>query len=233
VRVGISPFGLGKPALRPPGIQGFSQYHKLFADVEHWLAQGWLDYLAPQLYWPLDRKAQAFGVLLDYWLARNSAGRHVWPGLYSSSVGRADKPWPAAEIVNQIAELRQRPGADGHLHFSMVALLQDRDGLATRLKAGNYAQAALPPATPWLAAGAPGQPALSVDTADPGLARWMPGDGNPPALWAVWRRRAGGWRFEVLPGPARSLPIGPSETLVVSAVDRCGIESERSALQLG
>ncbi len=233
VRVGISPFGLGKPALRPPGIQGFSQYHKLYADVEHWLAQGWLDYLAPQLYWPLDRTAQAFGVLLDYWLARNSAGRHVWPGLYSSSVGRADKPWPAAEIVNQIAELRQRPGADGHLHFSMVALLQDRDGLATRLKAGAYAQAALPPATPWLAAGAPGQPALSVDAADPGLARWRPGAGNPPALWAVWRRRAGGWRFEVLPGPARSLPIGPRETLVVSAVDRCGIESERSSLQLG
>ena len=233
VLVGISPFGLGKPALRPPGIQGFSQYDKLYADVEHWLAQGWLDYLAPQLYWPLDRTAQAFAVLLDYWLARNSAGRHVWPGLYSSSVGRADKPWPAAEIANQVAELRQRPGADGHLHFSMVALLQDRDGLATRLKAGAYAQAALPPATPWLASGAPGRPSLSVDAADPGLARLAPGAGKQAALWAVWRRSAEGWRFEVLPGQARSLPIGPTETLVVSAVDRCGIESERSALQPG
>jgi uncharacterized lipoprotein YddW (UPF0748 family) len=233
VLVGISPFGLGKPALRPPGIQGFSQYDKLYADVEHWLAQGWLDYLAPQLYWPLDRTAQAFAVLLDYWLARNSAGRHVWPGLYSSSVGRADKPWPAAEIVNQVAELRQRPGADGHLHFSMVALLQDRDGLATRLKAGAYAQAALPPATPWLASGAIGRPSLSVDAADPGLARLAPGAGDQPALWAVWRRSAEGWRFEVLPGQARSLPIGSTETLVVSAVDRCGIESERSALQPG
>ena len=34
------------------GISGFSQYDKLFADVELRLREGWLDYLAPQLYWP-------------------------------------------------------------------------------------------------------------------------------------------------------------------------------------
>ena len=43
---GISPFGIGRPERRPPGITGFSQYDKLYADVEGWLAQGWLDYLA-------------------------------------------------------------------------------------------------------------------------------------------------------------------------------------------
>ena len=48
VRFGVSPFGIGRPELRPPGIQGFSQYHKLYADVERWLQQGWMDYLVPQ-----------------------------------------------------------------------------------------------------------------------------------------------------------------------------------------
>ncbi len=68
VRFGISPFGLGRPDRRPPGVTGFSQYDKLYADVERWLENGWLDYLAPQLYWPIDRAGQAFPVLLDYWI---------------------------------------------------------------------------------------------------------------------------------------------------------------------
>jgi uncharacterized lipoprotein YddW (UPF0748 family) len=40
VRFGISPFGLPRPDRRPPGISGFSQYDKLFADVEHVAAAG-------------------------------------------------------------------------------------------------------------------------------------------------------------------------------------------------
>ncbi|NBT92057.1 MAG: hypothetical protein EBT37_05350, partial [Betaproteobacteria bacterium] len=59
VQFGISPFGLGRPDLRPAGIQGFSQYHKLYADIERWLQQGTLDYLVPQLYWRMDQAAQA------------------------------------------------------------------------------------------------------------------------------------------------------------------------------
>ena len=49
--------GLPKPDRRPPGVTGFSQYDKLYADVERWLQEGWLDYLVPQLYWPIERTA--------------------------------------------------------------------------------------------------------------------------------------------------------------------------------
>ena len=74
VRFGISPFGIGRPDLRPAGIQGFSQYHKLYADVERWLQSGWLDYLVPQLYWPLEQKEQAFEPLLDTGIAKIPKG---------------------------------------------------------------------------------------------------------------------------------------------------------------
>lgn len=153
---GISPFGLGRPDLRPPGIQGFSQYHKLYADVERWCAEGWCDYLAPQLYWAIDQGPQAFAVLLDYWLAQARPGMAVWPGLYTSRIGAARQPWRADEVLRQVALLRERmargSGAagrttepSGHIHFSMVALLQDRDGIASRLRAGPYALAAARP----------------------------------------------------------------------------------------
>ncbi len=217
VRVGISPFGIGKPALRPAGISGFSQYDKLYADVEHWLAQGWLDYLAPQLYWPIDRTAQAFDVLLDYWLGQNPQQRHIWPGLFTSMVGTAGRgtntqAWPATEVLQQIERVRSRSAA-GHIHFSLIALMQDRDGIATRLRAGPCAQPALVPATPW----------LSSVSEPPHAAPW---------LWSVWRRRGSQWRFEVQPGGTQ-VALGSDDQLLLRSVDRLGRESAAKILGSG
>lgn len=224
LRLGISPFGIGKPALRPSGIEGFSQYDKLYADVERWCQEGWFDYLAPQLYWPIDRTAQAFETLLAYWLAQNPQGRHVWPGLFTDSVGRGNRPWPADEVLAQVALMRRYPGAGGHTHFSMTVLMQDRDGIGRRLAAEAYAEPALVPATPWLDASLPAAPSV---VAEGEAWRIAAGPGKPVWLWAVWRRNAGRWQFEVLPA-AQTLVRGPAEALVVSGVDRVGNESTRT-----
>jgi uncharacterized lipoprotein YddW (UPF0748 family) len=159
VKFGISPFGLGKPDRRPPGIAGFSQYDKLYADAELWLNRGWLDYFTPQLYWPIDQAPQAYGVLLDYWHAENTMQRHLWPGIYTTRIqpaGATMKSWEPQEIVNQITLTRSRtptqPMTTGHVHFSMVGLTQNRRGVSDELKK-IYAGAALVPASPWLAYG--------------------------------------------------------------------------------
>jgi hypothetical protein len=53
-------------------------------------------------------------------------------------------------MLDQVLLQRTRPEATGHIHFSMAALMQNRDGIATLLQMGPYAQQALVPATPWL-----------------------------------------------------------------------------------
>lgn len=228
VRVGISPFGIGKPALRPEGIAGFSQYDKLYADVERWLAEGWLDYLVPQLYWPIAQKAQAFATLLDYWHGQNPLGRHIWPGLFSSKVTEKADSWPVEELLEQIALLRaQRPGS-GHAHFSMVALSQNRRGLSDALQDKTYAQAALVPATPWLSAeGAlPEAAAGLVQAASGGGAELLLAPGPLPGQrHAVWLRRDGQWRFHS--GSELRLPLDGVDALLLSAVDRLGREGPR------
>ncbi len=138
-RVGISPFGLPKPAARPPGIAGFSQYDKLYADVELWLREGWLDYLAPQLYWPRAQTAQAFEPLLQAWRALNPLGRPIHPGLFTSRIDASDKGWPPDEILGQIDSVRRLSPGSGHIHFSMAALAQNRKGIADALRRGPYA----------------------------------------------------------------------------------------------
>ncbi|MDR7269847.1 uncharacterized lipoprotein YddW (UPF0748 family) [Pelomonas saccharophila] len=139
-RVGVSPFGIPKPAARPAGISGFSQYDKLYADVELWLREGWMDYLAPQLYWPRSQTAQAFEPLLQAWRASNPLGRPIHPGLFTSRINDTDKSWPPDEVLAQIDIIRRASPGSGHIHFSMAALSQNRKGIADALRAGPYAQ---------------------------------------------------------------------------------------------
>ena len=138
-RVGISPFGLPRPDLRPAGITGFSQYDKLYADVELWLREGWLDYLAPQLYWPRAQTAQAFDVLLQTWAALNPLDRPLHPGLFTSRIDATPQSWQPDEILGQIDSIRRLAPGSGHIHFSLVALAQNRKGVADALRTGPYA----------------------------------------------------------------------------------------------
>ena len=138
-RVGVSPFGIPKPAARPAGISGFSQYDKLYADVELWLREGWMDYLAPQLYWPRAQAAQAFEPLLQAWRANNPLGRPIHPGLFTSRINDTPQSWQPDEVLAQIDSIRRLSPGSGHIHFSMVALAQNRKGIADALRAGPYA----------------------------------------------------------------------------------------------
>ncbi|RFP12907.1 MULTISPECIES: glycoside hydrolase family 10 protein [unclassified Duganella] len=234
VRFGISPFGIGRPDRRPAGIVGFSQYDKLYADAELWLANGWLDYLAPQLYWPVAQAPQAFDVLLDYWLAQNTRARHVWPGLYTSRIDNSAKAFAPEEIVKQIGVTRSRAGVQGHLHFSIAALMDNRKGIADQLRTQTYQTAALAPASPWLGSDLPLAPSVAVRREGNGVGlKLSAGGGKPVAHYAIWSRYGSEWRFAVAPASRAVLLLpddataGAAQAVVVSAIDRLGNESER------
>ncbi len=141
VRVGISPFGIWRPGV-PPTIEAqLDSYAQLFADSRKWLAEGWVDYLAPQLYWGIAPAKQSFPVLLDWWRAQ-SRGKAVWPGIATERIGSKR---PAREIVEQIALTRRGTSSPGHIHWSMKALLQNQGGINNLLQNGPYAEKAETP----------------------------------------------------------------------------------------
>jgi uncharacterized lipoprotein YddW (UPF0748 family) len=257
VKFGISPFGLGKPDRRPPGINGFSQYDKLYADAELWLNKGWLDYFTPQLYWPIEQKAQAFEVLLDYWIKENTQRRHLWPGLFTSRINDTAKSWQPGEIVNQIGVSRSRNANDavtGHVHYSAVALTQNRRGISETLSTSLYRGAALIPASTWLSRTPPASPSLTLT---PNKTRrgtvsiqMQTTARDAVAQYAVWTRTVNQtgntWQFSLVPaisnittGTANgewtadlSSDSNRPAALVISAVDRFGNESERLQLRV-
>ncbi len=203
--------------------------------MELWLAKGWLDYLVPQLYWPRAQAAQAFGPLLQYWQAQNPQGRHIWPGLYTSKVLAADKPdsWPVDEIVGQIALQRELAPQAGHAHFSMIALAQNRRGLADALKAGPYAGATLVPGH--ALAGGPAtrlrcrrRPSSSAAAATAGCA-WTSAAARPCNMPSGCAAASAGSSM-----PARSCGSRRAglNAIVASALDRVGREGPRSAWKI-
>jgi hypothetical protein len=223
----------------PPNIKGFNQYEKLYANAELWLQSGWLDYWTPQLYWKTTATSQPYKGLLDYWIGQNRMKRHVWPGLFTSRVGDegattrrattrpAADAWTARDIVEQVEITRDTPGAGGVVHFSMKVLMTNRGGIADALKNGPYAAPALVPATPWLDDGPPTAPRVRLDG---DRVTWTSGAGEQPWQYAVWTKRSGEWTFTVMPGSSSGIDLRGATAACVSAIDRCGNESERVTL---
>jgi len=234
VKVGISPFGIWRPG-EPASVKGMDAYAVLYADSRRWLQEGWVDWLAPQLYWRGDAAEQGFDALLGWWLAQDTLGRHVWPGLAPNRIGAEGHDWKADEVLEPVRHTRALSprGASGHVLYSARALLGNRDGIADRLEREAYAEPALPPPMPWLDAEPPGAPTASARVIGEDGARrirldFRPAEGEEPFVWVVRVWDGKGWTIELVPGAARThvLAMGASApvAVAVSAVDRAGNE---------
>jgi uncharacterized lipoprotein YddW (UPF0748 family) len=221
VKVGISPFGIWRPGY-PPGVQGLDAYASIYADSRKWLQQGWVDYLAPQLYWSIAAPQQSYPALLDWWFEQNAQGRHVWPGLAAYRVNNGtSSAFSMQEIPDQIRLTRARTAGTGHILYNTTWTLRRNDGaLATKLATELYQSAALVPASPWLDATPPPTPTVAVSN---GAAQIAPGAGEPTRWWAVRWRISGRWTARVLFATERAVNLGAeADRVLVQAVDQAG-----------
>ena len=71
VEFGISPFGVWRnAAVDSTGSAtsaGITNYDDLYADIRLWIKNGWIDYVLPQLYWEIGKKAADYEVLAHWW----------------------------------------------------------------------------------------------------------------------------------------------------------------------
>ena len=217
VKFGVSPFGIWRPGV-PSGIspKALDAYGKLYADARLWLASGWVDYLAPQLYWPSAQRELSFATLLQWWRQQNPKGRHVWAGLY-------DAKFPADEITRQIQTVRTQTSNGGAIHYHLRSVLEN-SALAASTRT-QYAQPALIPATPWLDSTPPEKPRLTATAGKySASARWENEGAEPAQWWLLQVLNEGNWRTEILPASqtARRFESFLPEAISLRAVDRLG-----------
>ena len=220
VQFGISPFGIWRPGV-PAGIDAHAldSYAKLYADAPLWLRNGWVDYLAPQLYWPIAPREHSFITLFQWWRQQNPKGRHVFAALNDAAVGTK---FSDDEISRQIDAIRTQTSNGGGIHYHLRNLLENTS--LARTVAAKYAQPALPPAVPWLATAPPTKPQLNATTlANNGMALgWQK---NDAARWWLFQVCVqGNWTTQILPGQwiGYTFSNARPDAISLRAVDRLG-----------
>jgi uncharacterized lipoprotein YddW (UPF0748 family) len=144
---GISPFGVWRNADKDPvnGSQtraGQTNYDDLYADILLWLQKGWIDYVAPQLYWEFGHKAAPYEVLIDWW-NDHTYGRNCYIGLamYRANSNTAWKD--KTQLPHQIEVLRSKPNIQGMIFFSSKSFNNNPNGWNDSLRL-NYFKEPVP-----------------------------------------------------------------------------------------
>ena len=241
VKFGLSPFGIWRPGY-PESIEGFDQYDQLYADARLWLNKGWIDYFTPQLYWPINRIAQSFPVLLGWWSDENKLGRHLWPGI---SVGRDTSARTVTETMSQIMISRgMLPESKGIVHWSISSVTKNPN-MAKGLIDGPYKKEALVPPTPWIENEPPSSPSFKTEfnsSTKQYNIQWTHPQTSDVFRWVVYHQYGKNWTYTIIDRKQNSFIVnsetGPANKLealkkiAVTAVDRNGNESEFKAIDI-
>ena len=151
VEFGISPFGVWRNnSVDPTGSAtraGVQNYDDLYADILKWLREGWIDYVAPQLYWEIGKEVADYAILIKWW-NENVYGKNLYIGLYASKLGneKADPAWHRPnELARQLRLNQQYRGVDGAIFFSAKGFVKNLQGLTDSLRTHFYRYPALTP----------------------------------------------------------------------------------------
>jgi hypothetical protein len=205
-----------------------------------WLNKGWIDYFTPQLYWPINRPAQSFPVLLGWWAGENTMKRHLWPGI---SVGRDTSFRNVNEIMSQIQISRgMLSESKGVVHWSISSVTKNPT-MAKALLETPYKRQALVPASPWLDNQPPESPRMQLMVKD-GMAHisWTHPDINDVFRWVLYYEYGEGKvkEYTILNQKTDHIEL-PTEKILdknklamtsvrMTAVDRCGNESQQPVI---
>ncbi len=154
VQFGVSPFGVWKNnSTDPRGSDtkaGQTTYEDLYADPLLWMAEGWIDYLIPQVYWSMDLPVASHRKIVDWW-ANNSTNTNLYIGNGAYKVkNNSDTAWnDKKELPNQIKLARSTDAVQGNVFFSAKSLMHGNDDVVDYLKKKYYKRSALPPISPF------------------------------------------------------------------------------------
>ncbi|GFN46739.1 glycoside hydrolase family 10 protein [Candidatus Regiella insecticola] len=113
VEFGISPAGVWrnkKDDLSGSDTQvGHPNYDSAYADTRRWVQEELIDYIAPQIYWPLARKVASYDVIAKWWanVVRPTKTR-LYIGMALYKVGKYDALEPDWSIDGGVPEIKRQ-----------------------------------------------------------------------------------------------------------------------------
>ncbi len=156
VKFGISPPGVWRNGTSVGGTAttAFAAYTDIFADSRKWLRRGWVDYLAPQVYFAIGQTAANYSLIVPWWSQQVNpdTARHVYIGQapYRVSATAMEMGFRSpSQLPSQIRLLRQQPNVQGSIYYNTTPLLANPLGFVDSLRTNFYRHPALVPTMPW------------------------------------------------------------------------------------
>lgn len=150
VRFGISPFGIWRNRKSDPrgsNSSGLQNYDGLYADILLWTKNGWVDYIAPQLYWQLDLPAAPSRHLAEWWNDHVDnvdiyIGQDVKRTMDTPDTRNNDKN----ELDTKVNISRRLPNVKGNVWWHGYWVTGNYKGVADSLAMKYQSTIAVPPA---------------------------------------------------------------------------------------
>lgn len=145
----ISPFGIWRNGVNGGCGNGLQNYDDLYADVKKWCAEGWVDFVAPQLYNTTANNAMNFTSMCGWW--NQNAGKAklgVSMATYRFGVEAEAKKDPLynsnAELTKEFSIIRGLSNMCGQFLYNASSLRANRVSLMNSVRTA-YADPALIP----------------------------------------------------------------------------------------
>lgn len=126
---GVSPAGIWENRSansRGSDTQGQSSYSELYCDSLHWINAGTVDYICPQLYWPIGYEIADFQTLVKWWqkaVSTSDVALYIGLAAYRSAEAQPSDTWYGTdELERQLELLDNSVDIQGEVFFSYSSL---------------------------------------------------------------------------------------------------------------
>lgn len=131
---GVSPAGIWANKTTSSAFgsdtSGYESYSQSYADTRRWVKNGWLDYIAPQIYWEVGYAKADYAILSAWWAdVVKGTGVKLYIGHAAWRTGESKTgAWSTtAEIERQVALSRASAQISGGIHFRFSFIANNRD----------------------------------------------------------------------------------------------------------
>ncbi|MFI9100006.1 glycoside hydrolase family 10 protein [Streptomyces fildesensis] len=146
VRFGVSPFAIWRNRSTDPegsDTQGAAEsYDGIYADTRTWVRRGWIDYIAPMIYWHIGNDVADYARLVSWWAETcRGTNTHLYIGeaLYKAGNPAQFSAWQdPAELSRHLTFGHRFPEVRGNIYFAAKEVAADRIGAMRRVVADHY-----------------------------------------------------------------------------------------------
>ena len=155
VKFGISPLAIWRNKKQDPlgsdTNSGQTSYDNLYCDTKLWMEKGWMDYIAPQLYWSTDNLYANFNKLLNWWNSKTYKSMHLYIGhaLYKLDL-KQRRNFKTQQLIDQVTLARINSRSQGSIYFRAKAFNKNHQNFQNTFRQTIYQYPALIPTMPWI-----------------------------------------------------------------------------------